>query len=103
MITFHTQASANISMFQADALRMLRMMGVGDSVPGAIRAADVPDALRRLQASVTEAQRNFVPAQDAADDEEVAPETRAQPLIRLLNDAASAGKDVLWSDASLFD
>lgn len=52
LITFTTDAHANITMFEDDALTMLKMMGHSATVPGAILAADVPAALSRLTAAI---------------------------------------------------
>lgn len=102
LITFTTQASANISMFREDALHLLNLMGYGDKVPGSILATDVPTALNRLKAGVEAEQGAYAPPAEG-DDEVVRPATRAQPLIRLLSDAAREGKNVLWDTATILD
>lgn len=56
LVTFTTDAYADITMFGDDALAMLKMMGHSGAVPGAILAADVPQALSRLTAAL-EAQK----------------------------------------------
>ena len=45
LVTFTTDAYADITMFGDVALKMLRMMGHSATVPSAILAADVPEAL----------------------------------------------------------
>ena len=44
LVTFTTDAYADITMFGDVALAMLKMMGHSTTVPGAILAADVPAA-----------------------------------------------------------
>jgi len=50
LVTFSTDAYANITMFGNHALDMLKMMGHSGTVPNAIKAEDVPQALSRLKA-----------------------------------------------------
>jgi hypothetical protein len=52
LVTFTTDAYADITMFGDVAHTMLKMMGHSVTVPGAILAADVPEALRRLTTAV---------------------------------------------------
>lgn len=101
LITFSTQASANISMFREDAMHMLSLMGVTEMVPGSILSSDVPVALSRLKRAVEAEQGFYSPT--AEDVGGIRPATRAQPLIRLLSDAEREGKNVLWDTASVFD
>lgn len=101
LITFSTQASANISMFREDAMHMLSLMGQAETVPGSILSSDVPVALSRLKRAVEAEQSFYSPT--AEDVDGIRPATRAQPLIRLLSDAEREGKNVLWDTASVFD
>ena len=52
LVTFTTDAYADITMFGDVVHTMLKMMGHSVTVPGAILAADVPEALRRLTTAV---------------------------------------------------
>jgi len=52
LVTFTTDAYADITMFGDVALAMLKMMGHSATVPSAILAADVPEALSRLTAAI---------------------------------------------------
>jgi hypothetical protein len=99
LVTFTSDAYADITMFGGDALAMLKMMGHSGTVPSAIVAEDVPEALRKLTAAV-KAESAAQPV-DTADDEEEPPvslSNRALPLINLLTAAAKAGSDVMWSE-----
>lgn len=97
LVTFTTNAYADITMFGGDALAMLKMMGHSGTVPGAILAADVPQALSRLTAAL-EAQKEASSPVENADAEEpvVSMANRAQPLIELLTAAAKADRNVMW-------
>ncbi|MCW5599707.1 DUF1840 domain-containing protein [Nitrosomonas sp.] len=97
LVTFTTDAYADITMFGDDALAMLKMMGHSGTVPGAILATDVPQALSRLTAALAAQKEASAPIEN--DDEEepvVSMANRAQPLIELLTAAAKADRNVMW-------
>jgi len=96
LVTFSTNAYADITMFGDVALAMLKMMGHSATVPGAILAEDVPAALSRLTAAI-EAGKASAPV-ETKDEEEpvVSMATRALPLISLLAAAAKAETYVMW-------
>ena len=97
LVTFTTEAYADITMFGDVAKTMLKMMGHSATVPGAILAADVPEALRRLTTAV-ETENASQPVEVDDDDEPVISLShRALPLIKLLTAAAKAGKNVMWN------
>jgi hypothetical protein len=96
LVTFTTDAYADITMFGDVALALLKMMGHSGTVPSAILAADVPVALNRLTAAI-ESENVLPPVEDEDEDEAVVSmKTRALPLIKLLTAAAEAGSDVMW-------
>ena len=96
LVTFTTEAYADITMFGEVALSMLKMMGHSGTVPGAILAADVPAALQHLSAAIN-AEKAKSPAVDKNSDEQlVSTANRALPLINLLAAAAKAEADVMW-------
>ncbi len=96
LVTFTTEAHADITMFGDVALAMLRMMGHSATVPGAILAADVPVALSRLTAAL-EVEKAKPPVEDKdADEPAVSMANRGLPLIGLLTAAAKAGRNVMW-------
>ena len=96
LVTFTTDAYADITMFGDVALAMLKMMGHSAAVPGAILAADVPAALNRLSAAI-EAGKASPPVEDKDSDEPaVSMAHRALPLINLLAAAAKAESNVMW-------
>ncbi|MDO9311177.1 MAG: DUF1840 domain-containing protein [Nitrosomonas sp.] len=99
LVTFTTDAHANITMFEGDALTMLKMMGHSATVPGAILAADVPAALSRLTAAI-DAEKISSPVENENEDTDepvVSMTNRGLPLIDLLTAAAKAGCNVMWN------
>ena len=97
LITFKNRAYANITMFGDVGLKMLEMMAFGTSVPGAISAADVAQALDNLKQGL-----NTVPQQlqaAGAEDEDqpsTSLHTRALPLLELLEAAVTDESAVRW-------
>jgi len=97
LITFKTKSYANIMMFGDVGLKMLEMMDYGVSVPGAIIAEDVPQALENLQKSLESVVDQVEPAGEADDDQPaVSLHTRAVPLIELLQSAIADENIVRW-------
>jgi hypothetical protein len=96
LVTFTTKAYADITMFGDVALAMLKMMGHSETVPGAIRAEDVPTALSLLTAAI--GAKNALPPVGGkeADEPAVSMANRALPLINLLAAAAKSGSYVTW-------
>jgi len=96
LVTFSTNAYADITMFGDVAVALLKMMGHSGTVPSAILAADVPVALSRLTAGIGAAEE--VPSVDDGDEDEprVTLSHRALPLINLLAAAVEEGCDVMW-------
>ena len=96
LVTFTTDAYADITLFGNVALAMLNMMGHSANVPGAILAADVPAALSRLTAAI-DAEKSTPPVEDKnADEPVVSMAHRALPLMNLLAAAAREESDVIW-------
>ena len=96
LVTFTTDAYADIAMFGDVALAMLKMMGHSATVPGAILAADIPVTLSRLTAAIN-IEKASPPVEDKdADEPVVSMAHRAVPLINLLAAAAKAESNVMW-------
>lgn len=100
LITFQSRAYPNITMFGNVALQLIRLMGHSGSVPGAILAEDVPEALMRLRTAI--AAGGAAPAMPGRDRDQVPDEEvvslahRALPLIELLEAAAKESCNVMW-------
>jgi hypothetical protein len=96
LVTFTTKAYADITMFGDVAIAMLKMMGHSGTVPGAIRAEDVPAALSRLTAAINAGTSPPPHIDKDADEPMVSMAHRALPLINLLTAAAKAEMNVMW-------
>ena len=95
-MTFSTNAYADITFLGDVDLAMLKMMGHGATVPGAVVAEDVPAAQRRLTAAI-EKGKAASPAEDRhAEEPAVSLSRRALPLIELLTAVAKAKTYVMW-------
>jgi hypothetical protein len=98
IVTFKSSSYANITMFGEVAKELLGMMGFGKTVPGAIGAADVAQALQNLEQGLSKLPQEIpAVAADAEDDEPAVPlTTRALPLLNLLRATAADEKAVRW-------
>lgn len=96
LVTFSTEAYADITMFGDVALAMLKMMGHSGTVPGAILAEDVPVALSRLTAALDAGTAPPSAEDEDADEPAVSIAHRGLPLINLLTAAAKADCNVMW-------
>lgn len=96
LVTFTTDSYSNITMFGDIGISMLEMMGHSTTVPGAILAADVPEALRKLTAAVDADKTQPLVIDEDTDETEVSIANRAIPLIDLLTAAVNEKSDVMW-------
>lgn len=101
LITFRSRNSADFTMFGDIAVQLIKLMGHGGTVPGAIAAEDVPTALARLQQALastpgTAAAANDDADQDDAADRKVSLQQRAVPLLAMLTNAMTAKSYVMW-------
>jgi hypothetical protein len=90
-----------LTMFGDVAVRLLKVMGHSGTVPSAILAEDIPEAIARLNdALAVEAATSPAPPSRDDDDEKEEPivslRQRAHPLIDLLTRAAKQGCDITW-------
>lgn len=109
LVRFHSKTSAGVLMFGDIAVALLRLMGMSGSVPGAVLAKDIPEALGRLRQAVEspEGDRVLQPGgpkkhddeADGPDVPQVKLRTRAYPLIQMLEAAAAGECDVIWEEA----
>ena len=99
LITFRTKAYADITMFGQVALSLIHLLGHSGTVPGAILAEDLPEALAQLRAGVQANPDAPAPGpadSDDADEPRVSLAHRALPLIALLEAAEREGSNVMW-------
>jgi uncharacterized protein DUF1840 len=112
LVQFKSSATETITMFNNDAVQLLKLMGATGRVPGGLSEQDVPGAMQRLESAVeqmrakTNADTAARPAdnEDWASDEDkdlhrsppIALEVRAVPLLSLMKRAAAAKVPVTW-------
>lgn len=102
MLVKFDSSVGTLTMFGDVAAELLKMMGHSGTVPSAILAADLPQAVARLEAALA-----ILPpdASSTADEKrkddavKVSLRQRAYPLIQLSRRAADAGADLLWDKA----
>lgn len=100
LVRFTSKAGPDIVMFEADAALMLRLMNHSGTIPSAILAEDIAEALKHLEDAVLRESDAEASNRDAANDDEAEETvdfaTRAYSLIELLKAAHSRGEAVMW-------
>ncbi len=101
LVTFRSEAHANIIMFGDVAVNLLKLMGHSGTVPGALLAEDVPAALEHLRKAVAADKAAMAEVSNRVQDDDSGERTvnlahRALPLIELLAAAARAKCGVMW-------
>lgn len=102
IVKFSTRAGA-LTLHGDSAVLLLKAMGHSGTVPGAILAGDLPEALARLR-RVLEQQSQAAPPPPADTDEDeerereppVTLRMRALPLIDMLETAIARDSDLMW-------
>jgi hypothetical protein len=90
-------------MMEDIAVPLLQMMGHSGTVPSAILAGEIPQALAQLKAALAKVPPPPPEPEPARDDEErrvepaVSLRQRAYPLVDLLERSARKGCDVMWT------
>ena len=101
LVTFSSKAWADITMFGEVAVKLIKLMGHSGTVPSALLAEDVPNALDRLNAAIEQEKESSADKVEEQEDDEpgvrkVGLALRAYPLIELLTAAARDKCDVMW-------
>ena len=98
LVTFHSKAWGDITMFGDIAVELLKMMGHSGSVPSALVSRDIPAALDQLQHKLGVT----APPGEVHEEEDAEPHVdlrkRAYPLIQMLRASAREDADVLWEE-----
>ena len=97
LVTFSSK-NENITMFGEVAIRLLKMMGHSGTVPSAIQASDVPEALEKLKKAIQHSKEKppAIIAHSSSEDDHVSIAHRALPLIGLLENAVTEKCNVMW-------
>ena len=106
MIVKFSTSSGQLTMHGHAAIALLKGMGHSGTVPGAILAADLPDALVQLQRMLetsgdsTGAPAPLPPSQSDEEEREREPvitlRTRAVPLLDMIRTAITRKSDLMW-------
>lgn len=96
LVTFSCKVHANITMFGDVALTLLTMMGRSKTIPSAMMADEVPDALAKLQQALHKIPQQLDSVHTEPQDVAVSLSHRALPLIELLQDAIKHHCNVMW-------
>lgn len=99
LVRFTIPAGAGVSMFEKDAKHLISSMGHSGTIPSAIRAEDITEALRKMETALKEEEaKNMPPAEDDEEEEkkQVSTHVRAYPLIQLMKSAITQKKPVMW-------
>lgn len=105
MITFQSDASGDVMMFDDVAHHMMDIMGKEHTVRGVITVEQMPDCIARLKAAIAEdrARARGKPQGESEGGEEetgvsarVSLAQRALPLVELLERSLQREKPVLW-------
>lgn len=103
LVRFRAPSYGDITMFGDIAIRLLKLMGHSGTVPSAMNAEDIPQAVDRLrealgaiEAEATETPQGDTEAAREFIDEPVSLRNRAFPLIELFEAAAAGDESVIW-------
>jgi hypothetical protein len=99
LVTFSCREYENITMFGEIAKRLLILMGHSATIPGAILADDIPEALSRLKKEIAQDQQRTNTMnhhQHEDEDELVSLAHRAFPLINMLEAASKKKSNIMW-------
>ncbi|UTW02556.1 DUF1840 domain-containing protein [Amphritea atlantica] len=102
LVTFSCPAYGKITLFGDVALKLLKMMGHSQTVPGALLADDIPAALTRLEKNIAADIPSPQEAEESGYDDEpsVSLSHRALPLVELFKAAQKEGCDVMWDSGT---
>ena len=105
MITFRSQAAADVMMFDDVAERMMELMGKEVAERGILTVEQMPDAIARLKAVIAAERAAHAGEVDRPEFEEapggqkrsyVGLATRAVPLLQLLEYSLKDEEPVIW-------
>ena len=107
LYTFKSKAAGDLLMLGPSANELLRAIGKAPSATGIIQPADMPMAIRAIEAAIEAAivQSEGQPADVARDDtvdgsqsetDEVTLRQRAWPFVEMLQRAHAAGETITW-------
>jgi hypothetical protein len=100
MITFQSDASGDVMMFDEVAHRMMDIMGKEHTQRGVVTVEQLPECIARLKAAIAEDRARGRAEGDEEEETGVAARVslaqRALPLLELLERSLQREKPVLW-------
>jgi hypothetical protein len=105
MITFRSDAAADIMMFDDVAKRMMELLGREFTTRGIITVEQLPQAIARLRAAIAEDRAAHAGEYDQPETEAapggakrayVGLAQRGVPLVEMFEYSLKAGKPVMW-------
>jgi hypothetical protein len=94
---FKSQASADFVMLETNARQVLEIIGKSASASGVVTVDQMPAAIAALEAAVAQETQNANHDPHAEEAQHVALRQRAAPLLAMLRESLSEGKDVIWT------
>jgi hypothetical protein len=96
LVTFACEKHQNVVFFGGVAVQFLHWMGHSGTVPGAILAKDVPEALARLQQAILSRKEKSATLLGETEEPDISLAHRVLPLIALLQNAVKGKCNVMW-------
>lgn len=94
LITFSCKNYANITMIGDIAKQLLKLMGNSGTVPGAMVAEEIPEALSRLELAIKQASQ--IVEKDNEEESTINLAQRSFPLVNMLKAAIKHHSNVMW-------
>lgn len=97
LVTFSCEEYENITMFGDVAKKLLTLMGHSATIPGAIKADEIPQALSHLKLGIEQDKTKTTEPQEDEDGEPIVSlGNRALPLVNMLEAAARKNCNIMW-------
>ena len=106
---FKSRSTADLILLEPQGRRLLQIIGKEPGVHGIVTAAQIPEAIRALEAAVAAEEQQMAQARAAREAEGLPAEPeddakaqtvrlrqRAAPFIEMLRRSAAEGHDVVW-------
>ena len=101
---FRSKAAGDVIMMGPNGDQVLELIGKSPGPKGIIEPAQMPDAMRALEAAITADDAARKEAREAEGDDDAAPRKgdgvtlrqRAWPLVEMMKRAHAAGESIVW-------
>ena len=99
---FKSKTTGDLIMLEPNGRRVLEIIGKVEDAKGIILAAQMPEAIAKLEKAIAQEQADLHAASvsgecvDADADKALSLRQRAAPLIEMLKRCSDAGSDIVW-------